>query len=275
MVNEAYPSARVFEEHVDLLLERLALALVKHVLGLERLVDGQVDGVVRVGHAGWRGRLGVARGHHLDDGRVVRVAAGRGRVDAEVFARLPALLHRRGHAPVMRFAEPGHPPVVVRPHLLVRLAVASRSASAAAAPKQSVPTPLFIVALLFRATGSGRRLFRWRASLQLVQRDLVANAAAATTDDAAATTARAAPVTPQRYFAGFPEQLHFLGAVHVDAKRPRQHPAASVRMAVAGHRVLAQARRLAGERDAEDARPPRCRVPRRPRDHASDGCPSR
>jgi len=121
VVNETDPSARVFEEHVDLLLERLALPLVKHVLGLERLVDGQVNGVIWVRDPGGRGWFGIAAGgHHLDNGRVVGITARRRRV-SEVLARLPALLERRGHPPVVRLAKPGHPPVVVRwPNLLVR-----------------------------------------------------------------------------------------------------------------------------------------------------------
>jgi len=138
VVNETNPSARVFEEHVDFLLERLALPLVEHVLGLERLVDGQVNGIIRVGDTGRRGWFGIAAsGHHLDNGRVVGIAARRRRV-GEVFALLPALLERRGHPPVVRLAEPGHPPLVVRwPDLLVRCGFLL------AAVKLLLPTPLF------------------------------------------------------------------------------------------------------------------------------------
>lgn len=150
VVNETNPSTRVFEEHVDFLLERLALPLVEHVLGLERLVDGQVNGIIRVGNTGRRGWFGIAAsGHHLDNGRVVGIAARRRRV-GKVFARLPALLKRRGHPPVVRLTEPGHPPLVVRwPDLLVRCGFLF------SAVKPLLPTPLVAgVAVHFRLTST-------------------------------------------------------------------------------------------------------------------------
>jgi len=220
VVNEANPSARVFEEHVYFLLERFALPLVEHVLGLERLIDGQVDRIVRVRDAGRRGRLGVAGRDHLHDGRVVRVAAGRRQV-REAFARLAALLQRRRHAPVVRLAEPRHPPVVVRrPHVLVR-----RFRSARAAVEPFAPPPqLIVVTVLRRGAADGP-------------------AAAADTDADTATVATAVAAVPQRHFSGLAKQLHLFGAVHVDAKRPRQHPAAAVRMV-----PVALCARFAGQR---------------------------
>lgn len=41
----------MLQEHVQPFLERLSASMVEHVLGLELLVDGQCDGVVRVGHS--------------------------------------------------------------------------------------------------------------------------------------------------------------------------------------------------------------------------------
>jgi len=38
-------------------------------------------------------------------------------------------------------------------------------------------------------------------------------------------------VAPQWHFPGLAKQLHLFGAVHVDTKRPRQHPVAAVHMA--------------------------------------------
>jgi len=225
VVNETDPSARVFEEHVDLLLERLSLALMEHVLGLERLVDGQVDRVVRVRDAGRGGRLAVRAGRdHLDDGRVVRVAAGRRRV-GEVLARLPALLQRRGHAPVVRLAEPRHPPVMVRrpgvrgvrrrPPFLRRTLLAA----GAAVEPQPPPLLLIVADVLFRTSAVRPPLAR------------------PAKNDRVAVTVAAAAVAPQRHFPGLAEQLHLLGAVHVNAERPRQHPAAAVRMAFNGRFV--------------------------------------
>lgn len=252
VVNETYPSARVLEEHVDPLLERLALALVEHVLGLERLVDGQVNGIVRVRDAGRRGRLGVADasaasaagGHHLYDGRVVRVAAGRRWPGERVVPRLPALLQRRGHAPVVRLAEPGHTPLVVRRR--PDLPVVRRRGFLSSAP---LPLQL-IVAVLLRA--SRRRAARVAASrplFQFVQPELVATAATAAT-----------AVTPQRHLARLAKQLHLLGAVHVDAERPRQHPAAAVRMALCVNGTRTDAF-TAHERRGHPAQS--CRRPRR------------
>lgn len=222
MVNETDPSARVLEEHVDLFLERLSLALVEHVLGLERLVDGQVDRVVRVRDAGRGGWLAVRAGRdHLDDGCVVRVAAGRRRV-GEVLARLPALLQRRRHAPVVRLAEPRHPPVMVRRSgvqgVRRRPLFLQQTLLAGAAVEPQLPSPPLIVAVLFRTSAV-------RPLVQFVKNDRV-------------TVTVAATVASQRHFPGLAEQLHLFGAVHVNAKRPRQHPAAAVRMAFNGRFVV-------------------------------------
>lgn len=259
MVNEANPSARVFEEHVHLLLERLALPLVEHVLGLEGLVDGQINRIIRVRDAGRRGRFGVAGGHHLDDGRIVRIAA-RGRQVDEVLARLAAFLQRRGHPPMMRLAKPGHPPLVVR--LWRRRRLRRRAdlpirhflfdADGGLVGVRVEPPALqqqFIVVVVRRTTGSARRqrcgtsdarvtrpslLFVGVMQMQLVQRDFVAAYAAA------------AAVAPQRHFSGFAKQLHLFGAIHIDAKRPRQHPAAAASMAFYA--------RSAGKRSEEKSR---------------------
>lgn len=242
VVNEADPSARVFEEHVNLLLESLALPLVEHVLGLERLVNGQVNGVVWVGYAGRRGWFGItAGGDHLDNGRVVGVAARRRRI-GEVLARLPALLERRGHPPMMRLAEPGHPSVVVRrPDLLVRYgflfatvkplllpaplvvgaavpfrlaaaAAATTAGSADVAARTSEARPLLLLLLLLLFQFSGR--------------DPVDDGRPARPAVACSTA-----VASQRDFPGLAKQLNLFGAVHVDTKRPRQHPVAAVHMA--------------------------------------------
>jgi len=130
-----------------------------------------------------------------------------------------------------------------RPDLLVRRFLFT---AAAVEPLLSMlPLPRLIVALFFRATGgtgrrrrrafsgaSTRRQPRPLLPLQFVQQHLVVAGATATNGasyDAAA--AAAAAVAPQRHFPGFAEQLYLFGAVHVDAKRPRQHPVAAVRMA--------------------------------------------
>lgn len=254
VVNEANPSARVFEEHVDFLLERFALSLVEHVLGLERLIDGQVNRVVRVRDAGRRGRFRVADGDRLDDGRrVVRVAARRRQV-REVFAWLPALLQRRRHAPMMRFAESRHPPVMVRrPDLLVFF----RFITAAAAVKLLLSTSpvqqLIVVTATLLFGGSERRRRRNPARqprslplLQFVQQHIVAVAVVAAAATAAATSyAVATAVASQRHFPGLAKQLYLFGAVHVDAKRPRQHPAAAaVRMAPCARTVAVRSQRI-------------------------------
>lgn len=100
MIDEADPANRVFEEHVNPLLEGLASPLVEDVLGLEGLVYWKIYGVVGVRDAR---RLGRRRGlllllFHL------RVGGG-GRF---VVPRVAPLLHRRRHALVVSVAEPRH-----------------------------------------------------------------------------------------------------------------------------------------------------------------------
>ena len=97
MIDEADPSAGVFQEHVQPLLKRLPLLVVEHVLGLEGLVDRQIDRIIRV----WDTGLVQTRRLHL--GRVHIV------VYDVVLALLPPVLplHRRGHPFVVRLAESG------------------------------------------------------------------------------------------------------------------------------------------------------------------------
>lgn len=97
MIDEADPSAWVFQEHVQPLLKRLPLLVVEHVLGLEGLVDRQIDRVIRV----WDTCLVQTRRLHLRRVHIV--------VYYVVLALLPPVLplHRRGHPLVVRLAESG------------------------------------------------------------------------------------------------------------------------------------------------------------------------
>lgn len=97
MIDEADPSAGVFQEHVQPLLKRLPLLVVEHVLGLEGLVDRQIDRIIRV----WDTCLVQTRRLHLRRVHIV--------VYDVVLALLPPVLpfHRRGHPFVVRFAESG------------------------------------------------------------------------------------------------------------------------------------------------------------------------
>lgn len=97
MIDEADPSAGVFQEHVQPLLKRLPLLVVEHVLGLEGLVDRQIDRIIRV----WDTCLVQTRRLHLRRVHIV--------VYDVVLALLPPVLpfHRRGHPFVVRLAESG------------------------------------------------------------------------------------------------------------------------------------------------------------------------
>lgn len=97
MIYEADPSAWVFQEHVQPLLKRLPLLVVEHVLGLECLVDRQIDRVIRV----WDTCLVQTRRLNLRRVHIV--------VYDVVLALLPSVLpfHRCGHPFVMRLAESG------------------------------------------------------------------------------------------------------------------------------------------------------------------------
>lgn len=97
MIDEADPSAWVFQEHVQPLLKRLPLLVMEHVLGLEGLVDRQIDRVIRV----WDTCLVQTRRLHLRRVHIV--------VYYVVLALLPPVLplHRRGHPLVVRLAESG------------------------------------------------------------------------------------------------------------------------------------------------------------------------
>lgn len=72
MVDETQPAARMFEEDVQSLLERLAPSMVEHILGLERLIYGQCNGVVGIRNSGGD-RLLVARIPVIDSIVVVLV----------------------------------------------------------------------------------------------------------------------------------------------------------------------------------------------------------
>lgn len=95
MIDEAQPAAGMLEEHVEALLEGLAPLVMEHVLGLEGLIDRQVDRIVGIGHAGLIGtrRLLLGAGHVI--------------VNDVLFALLaPVLaLHGRRHPLVVRLAE--------------------------------------------------------------------------------------------------------------------------------------------------------------------------
>lgn len=54
MINKTQPAARMLQKYVNPLLERLASSLVENVFGLEFLVDGQINGIIRVGYTDWR-----------------------------------------------------------------------------------------------------------------------------------------------------------------------------------------------------------------------------
>lgn len=97
MVDETQPAAGMFEEHVEPLLKGLAPFVMKHVLGLESLIDRQVDRVIRIGHAGLTG----ARRFLL------LLGAGYIIVDDVVLALLSPILplHGRRDPLVVRLAE--------------------------------------------------------------------------------------------------------------------------------------------------------------------------
>ena len=52
MVDKTQPTTGMFEEYVEALLKSLAPLMMEHVLGLEGLIDRQIDRVIRIGHAG-------------------------------------------------------------------------------------------------------------------------------------------------------------------------------------------------------------------------------
>lgn len=95
MVDEAQPAAGMLEEYVEALLEGLAPLMMEHVLGLEGLIDRQVDRIVRIGHASLIGtrRLFLGAGHVI--------------VDDVLLALLVPIfpLHGRRHPFVVRLAE--------------------------------------------------------------------------------------------------------------------------------------------------------------------------
>lgn len=49
MIDETDPPSRMLKENIRPLLERLSLLVVKHVLGLECLINRQINRVVRIG----------------------------------------------------------------------------------------------------------------------------------------------------------------------------------------------------------------------------------
>lgn len=51
MIEEAQPSTRMLQEDVRPLLKRLPLLMMEHILRFERLVNRQVDRIVRIWHA--------------------------------------------------------------------------------------------------------------------------------------------------------------------------------------------------------------------------------
>lgn len=58
MIKETNPPPRMLQENIGPLLERLPLFMMKHVLGLKRLVNRQINRVVRIGNPPGRvGRL--------------------------------------------------------------------------------------------------------------------------------------------------------------------------------------------------------------------------
>lgn len=95
MIDEADPSTRVLEEHVQPLLERLPFLMMEHVFSLECLIDGQIDRIVRIRHAG------LVQTRRFNFGRVHIT------VHNIVFALFPTVLplHRRWHPLVVRLAE--------------------------------------------------------------------------------------------------------------------------------------------------------------------------
>lgn len=54
MIDEAQPTARMLEEHVQPLLERFATPMMEHILRLERRINGQRNRIVRIRNAGGR-----------------------------------------------------------------------------------------------------------------------------------------------------------------------------------------------------------------------------
>lgn len=97
MVDEAQPAAGMLEEHVEPLLKGLAPLVMEHVLGLESLIDRQVDRIVRIGHAGL---IGARR-------LLLFLGAGYVILDDVVLALLPPVLplHGRRHSLMVRLAE--------------------------------------------------------------------------------------------------------------------------------------------------------------------------
>lgn len=163
MIYEADPSAWVFQEHVQPLLKRLPLLVVEHVLGLECLVDRQIDRVIRV----WDTCLVQTRRLNLRRVHIV--------VYDVVLALLPPVLpfHRRGHPFVMRLAESGRskPPeegetaarrrgglVHLRPVVLRVLRLASRRFQRRVLGLEAVLRDQLILARLEgRVSGGGAR----------------------------------------------------------------------------------------------------------------------
>lgn len=96
MVDEAQPAAGMLEKHVEPLLESLAPLMMEHVLGLEGLIDRQIDRIVRIRHAGLIGTR-----------RFLRLGACDVIVDDVLLALFPPILplHGRRHPLVVRFAE--------------------------------------------------------------------------------------------------------------------------------------------------------------------------
>lgn len=97
MVDETQPAAGMLEEHVEPLLEGLALLMVEHVFGLEGLIDRQVDRIVRIRHAG------LVRTRRL----LLLLGPGHVIVDNVVLALFPPVLplHWRRHPLMVRLAE--------------------------------------------------------------------------------------------------------------------------------------------------------------------------
>lgn len=51
MINKTQPPSGVFQKHISPFLTRLAPFMVKHVFRFKRLIDGQINRIIRIGDA--------------------------------------------------------------------------------------------------------------------------------------------------------------------------------------------------------------------------------
>lgn len=110
MINETNPSARMLEKNIKPFLKCFSLFVMKDILGLKGLINGQVNRVVGIRYAG----LNRNRGFFflfLFLFLPPNVIAGVVSANNIPFASFPAVfsLHRGGNSLVMGFSEPRGP----------------------------------------------------------------------------------------------------------------------------------------------------------------------